>query len=229
MLLASGAFAGPDFALSETDLPAPETVLAAGEDLVALDSDTAAGLAFCGLLTCDFAPDAAALAAVVALVLATCLVAPAPDVSFVAFFAAGALALLELAVFELVVLTLAVLILVVLTAVAVAFASVVAGLLLAPFTIFAAAPCCFFAEAGLLAEAVLTLTAAFALVFLRIASLEPDVTAAALLCFAASAFLTEDFVSFSTFTSDLADFAADLTFDEVAFADDFELGIRTLS
>jgi hypothetical protein len=224
MLLASGAFAGPDFALSETDLPAPETVLAAGEDLVALDSVTAAGLGFCGLLTCDFAPDAAALAAVVALVLVTCLVAPAPDVLFVAFFTAGVLALLELTVFELVVWTLAVL-----TAVAVAFASVVAGLLLAPLTVFAAAPCCFFTEAGLLAEAVLTLTAAFAHVFLRIASLEPDVTAAALLCFAAPDFLTEDFVSFSTFTSDLADFAADLTFDEVAFADDFELGIRTLS
>ena len=217
MLLASGAFAGPDFALSETDLPASETVLAVGEDLVALDAVTAAVWTFCGLLTGDFVPDAAALAAVVVLAPVTCLVAPVPDVSFVAFFTAGALALLELAVFELAVLIL------------VALVSAFAGLLLVTFTIFATAVGCFFAEAGLLAEAVLTLTAAFALVFLRIASLELDFTAAALLCFAAPAFLTEDFVSFSTFTSDLADFAADFTFDEVAFADDFELGIRTLS
>jgi hypothetical protein len=69
MLLASGAFAGPDFALSETDLPAPDTVLAAGEGLVALDSVAAAGWAFCGLLTGDFAWGAAALAAVALLVL----------------------------------------------------------------------------------------------------------------------------------------------------------------
>jgi hypothetical protein len=162
-----------------------------------------------------------------------------------ALVTAGALTLLELAVFEIAVLVLVVLVLVVLALVAFVFTTLALGAdsgLFAftalatfavdpvPLTVFAeAAACTFFVGAGLLTEVVLWLADTFALAFLPIASLEPVLPAAVLLCFAASAFLTEDFVAFSTFTSDLADFAADLTFDEVAFADNFELGIRTLS